>query len=418
MGLNNLRAIAVGALLSGVVLAQATPVDAATDPTVIAVHQNGAVDVPGGSVLGRIASMTVPAGNWLITATATVIGTTDVNRLECQLIAGNEFYKSRTRPSGGGVASYEPIELVLAHHFAKKGSVTLACYTDGWPGAGPIRDVHVTAVQVGQLNDNGTQTGTGSPRTYYAQDTSFRGWTNNGYNLVESLRLPPGTWLVQGVVWGASPTDGDRIDCEIAAPSGIADQSFSAFYDIPGERNVSVQGVVTLTGTGGVLVNCKDAAGLWLIDGSAMSAMQVGTLKYGSLGGGVTTTGSGSPTVVGGFGGPGGITDTAGLASVGSLSLGAGSWFVNSRLSFQAGASTPNVTCQLKVSTAKDQGRVILDTGTNLYNFTQMSLTKTVSAATNANVACNESAGPLGAGFFDLKVFAIKAGSLTDTDID
>jgi hypothetical protein len=41
-----------------------------------------------------------------------------------------------------------------------------------------------------------------------------------------------------------------------------------------------------------------------------------------------------------------------------------------------------------------------------------------VSAASNASVACNESAGSLGAGFFDLKVFAIKAGSLTDTDID
>ena len=154
MSLTNLgRAIAAGAVLSGVLLFQAVPVDAATNPTVIAVHQNGAVDVSGGSVLGRIASVSLPAGNWLITATATVIGTTSMlNRLECQLVAGNEFYKSRTRPSGGGVASYQPIVLILAHHFAKAGTATLACYTDGWLGADLIRDVHVTAVQVGQLS--------------------------------------------------------------------------------------------------------------------------------------------------------------------------------------------------------------------------------------------------------------------------
>ena len=181
---------------------------------------------------------------------------------------------------------------------------------------------------------------------------------------------------------------------------------------------MAVEGVLTLSSFDDVTVKCKDADGLWLMDGSAMSAMQVGTFKYGQLGGSMTTTGTGSPTVIGGYGGPGGMNDAAALLPVGSLPVGAGSWFVTSRLSFQAGASTPVVTCQLKLSSAKDQGRVILDTGNDLYNFTEMSLTKTVSAASNATVACNESAGPLGAGFFDLKVFAIKAGSLTDTDID
>jgi len=87
-------------------------------------------------------------------------------------------------------------------------------------------------------------------------------------------------------------------------------------------------------------------------------------------------------------------------------------------LSFQAGAATPSVTCQLKVSTAKDQGRVILDTGNDLYNWTAMSLTKKLTATASAAVACNQSAGSLGASFFDLKIFALKAGKLTDTDLD
>ena len=412
------RAVAVGAILSGVLLVQALPVAAVTpDPAVIAVHQNGAVDVPGGSVLGRIASMTLPAGNWSITATATAIGTVGVGRFECQLIAGNEFYKSRTRPSGQGVASYQPIVLLLAHHFAKKGTAALECYSDGWLGNVLMRDVHLTAVKVGQLIDNGATSGTGSPQTYYSQNPNLRGWTNNGYNLVQELRIPAGTWFVQAAAWGVSTYDGDRIDCSLQSSSATADQFFGDWENAQ-ERNLSLEGVLTLAVPDDVMVNCKDTDGLWLIDGSAMTVMRVGTLKYGQLGGSATTTGSGAPVVVGGYGGPGGITDTTSLASVGSMSLGAGAWFVTSKMSFQAGALTPSVTCQLKVSTAKDQGRVILDTGNDLYNWTAMSLTRNLTAAGNAAVACNQSAGTLGAGFFDLKVFALKAGTLTDTDLD
>ena len=144
------------------------------------------------------------------------------------------------------------------------------------------------------------------------------------------------------------------------------------------------------------------------------SAIQVGTLKYGAIGGTLTTTGSGSPTVVGGYGGPGGITDATSLASIGSISLGTGSWFVTSKLSTQAGAPA-TVRCQLQLTGLVDQGRVILDTGNDLYNWLEMSLTRKLSSTSSAAVLCNQSAGPLGAGYFDLKIFGLKAGTLTDT---
>ena len=133
-----------------------------------------------------------------------------------------------------------------------------------------------------------------------------------------------------------------------------------------------------------------------------------------AIGGTHTTTGSGSPTVVGGYGGPGGITDATSLASIGSISLGTGSWFVTSKLSTQAGAPA-TVRCQLQVTGLTDQGRVILDTGNNLYNWLDMSLTRKLSSTSNAAVVCNQSGGPLGAGYFDLKIFGLKAGTLTDT---
>ena len=412
------HAIAAGAMLGAALQVGALPSNAAsTGPNVIAVHQNGAVDVPGNSTLGTIASVSLPAGNWLITATATAIGTTGINRLECQLIAGSEFYKSRTLPSATGVSSYQPIVLILAHHFAKKGTAYLKCYTDGWLGADLIRDVHLTAVEVGKLTDGATTTGTGSPNAVYAQDPNLQGWTNNSYNAVQTLTLPAGTWLVQAAAWGTGANDGDRIDCRLDSSLTTADEFFTNFQNFR-ERNLSLEGVVYVPVSDEITFDCKDTDSLWLIDGSAMSAMQVGTFKYGPLGGSMTTTGSGSPIVVGGYSNAGGISDQTTLATIGSLSLGAGSWFVTSRLSFQAGASTPIVTCQTKLSNAKDQGRVILDTGNDLYNFSEMSLTKKVASTSNSTIACNESAGTLGAGYFDLQVLAIKAGTLTDTDLD
>ena len=343
-----MNAIAAGALAASALIVQALPVAAITsDPDIIAVHQNGAIDVPGNSTLGRIASVSLPAGNWSITATATAIGTVGVGRFECQLIAGKEFYKSRTLPTGQGVASYQPIVLLLAHHFSTKGTATLACYSDGWLGNVLMRDIHLTAVKVGQLFDGGVMTGTGSPQTYYAQNSTERGWTNNAYNPIQQIRVPAGTWLVQATAWGIAtkPGDGSTAACESSSATG--DQSFGD-WENGTERNIYAEGVLTLSTGDDVTLSCKDADGLWVMFGSAMTVMSVGTFKYGQLGGRVTTTGSGGPTVVGGYGGPGGITDTTALASVGSMSLTAGSWFVTSKLSFQAGAGTPNVTCQTK----------------------------------------------------------------------
>ncbi len=306
--------------------------------------------------------------------------------------------------------------LLLAHHFAKAGTVTLKCASDGWTGDVLARDVHVVAVQVGQLTDNGITTGSGTPSAAYAQDTTFRQYLDTAQHTIQAMSLSAGTWLVRAAAWGISGTQGARIDCDLWSGSLLLDQSFESFEN--GERSISLEGRVTVSGSGNATVFCRMPNAGWFIYGSAISAIKIGTLKYGQLGGSQTTVGSGSPTVIGGYGGPGGITDAASPASIGSVSLAAGLWFVTSKLSVQAGASTPKVTCQLKASTASSQGRVILDTGNNLYSWMAMSLTKKLTATANAMVACDQSGGALGAAYFDLKIFALKAGTLTDTDLD
>ena len=412
------RTLAAAAIFGGLLTIPALPVQASTTgPTVFAVHRDGAIDVPGNATFGTIAKMSVPAGNYSITATATVIGTDSTSQDECQLVAGTEFYKTQAIPTAQGPSSSQSIELLLAHHFGKAGTVTLKCYNNGWSGDLLIRDVHVVAVQVGQLTDDSTTTGTGTPRAVYAQDTSFRQYVDTAQHSPQDLSLPAGTWLVRASLFWATGTVGSpRVDCSLVSGNTPQDQSFASFGS--DRRTMSLAGVFTLSQAGDVYILCNVSTGGWVVYGSAESAIQVGTLKYGQLGGTLSTTGSGSPTVIGGYGGPGGITDATSLASIGSLSLGAGSWFLTSKLSVQGGGATPKVTCDLKLATGSSQSRVVLDGANSLYNWMAMSLTRKIAATGNASVACNQSAGTLGAGFFDLKIFALKAGTLTDTGLN
>ena len=409
---------AAGALLVGLGVVQAMPVEATTTgPTVIAVHRDGAVDVSGNGTFGTIAKMSVPAGNWSITATATLVGTDTAGYVPCQLVAGPEIFTTRTLPSAQGAGSSQAIELLLVHHFTKTGTVTLRCLSDGWTGDVLARDVHVIAVHVGQLVDNGTGTGTGAPRAYYHQDSSLRQYLDTQQYGIDNVSLPAGTWLVRAVLYGqAGSVNQPRVDCSLVSGGGAtADQSSASFGTA--DRSLSVEGVLALASADFVRISCHVSTGGWFVYGSAVSAIEVGTLKYGQLGGSSSTTGSGWPTVIGGYGGPGGITDATSPASIGSLSLGAGSWFVTSKL-YLATAATPKVTCQLKLSTATSQGREVLDAANNSYDWMAVSLTKKLTATSNANVACDQSAGSLGAFYYDLKIFAIKAGTLTDTALN
>jgi len=407
--------VAAGFVLTAAVGFPTAQADATTTgPTVIAVHRDGAVDVPGNSTFGTIAKMSVPAGNWSMLATATLIGTDVTNRVECQLVAGTEFYKSRSIPTAQGPGSSQSIVLLLAHHFAKAGTVTFKCYSDGWTGDVLIRDVHVSAVQVAQLADNGSVFGTGTPVAIYSQ-SGYQPFLDTAAHDLQSINLPSGRWLIRATAW-AFGGNGNRIDCAIVVGGVTADTSFEDLEN--GERTISLEGAATVGVVSNVAFRCNVAKAGFIVYGSAISAIQVGTLKYGQLGGSSTTTGSGTPMVVGGEGGPGGITDATSLASIGGLSLGAGSWLVSAKLSLAAGAGTPKVTCQLKLSTASSQVRVVLDTTNNQYNWMALSLAKKLTATSNVAVACNQSAGSLGAFFYDLKVFALKAGTLTDTDLD
>ena len=337
--------------------------------------------------------MSLPAGNWSITATATLQGTDSVNSAACQLVAGKEQYETEAVPSEQGVGSYAAIVLLLAHHFAKSGAVTVNCLNSGVTGDVLVRDLHVTAVQMGQLTDNAGTFGTGSPVAHFSKDGSLRIYGSTSIFDVQDISLPAGTWLVQATAWGRSVSNGDRVDCSLSSSSMTADQFVEDFQGGSVARTVGLEGIITLANPDHAFLYCKDTLGSWVVLSSAISAMKVGTLNYGPFIGTSTTTGSGTPTVVGRFSDDAGAVPTGtSPQSIGQASLGAGSWFAMSKLSVLAGA-TAKTTCQLQLPGTKDQGRTILDTGNSMIDWLSMSATRKITSSSAASLACVQSAG-------------------------
>ena len=422
MSLSTLRRAAVaGIVFAGLFLVPATPAAAAPiGPKVIAVHRNGAVDITGSSTYGTIAKMKVPAGNWLITATATIQSTQSVLAVFCQLVAGSDSYTSRADPNAQGPGSLAAMELLLAHHFATSGSVVLKCQDTDWTGDVLIRDVHVTAVQVAQLTDSAGVFGSGTPTAIYGQDGSQRLYFDTAVHDVQQVALPTGTWLVQAAGWGFGEYDGDEVDCSLQSGSSTVDSMSEDFNKTDAGRNIGLEGLVTVSGrAAAVIVNCHDTAANWSIRGSAISALKVGTLTYGRFGLRLTTSGSGSPVVDGIYSDAvGNVAQNQNLQSIGYVTPAAGSWFVTSHVSLISSAFEANVTCQVQFGGADDQGRVLMDNADYRLDWLSSSLTKKVSTATKAAIACNHSANGYQVQYDHYKVFAIEAGTLTDTDID
>jgi len=403
--------------------AVALPTDAvatSAGPAVIAVHRDGAIDVSGNSVNGTVAKMSVPAGNWLITATATIEPSIySALATYCQLVAGGDYYNDRTDPTNSGVGSLGAMELQLAHHFAKKGSVVLQCNSTAWTGEVLIRDVHLIAIEVGQLTNGDVTYGTGAPTAYYAQSPGTRLYFDTAVHDVQDSSLPAGTWLVQASAWGLGGHDGDRVDCTLSSGSTTADSFIQDFENTAG-RTIGLEGILTLTSPAVVSIHCKDSSAYWSVRGSAISAMKVGTLKYGHVGGTFTTTGSGTPTVIGAYSDDAGAVSTSETrAAIASVSIPSGSWLLTAHVSLLSNAvAGSTTTCQLQVGGAKDQGRVVLDSANYSIAWLGSSLTKTLPASANASIACNQSNSSYQVLYLHDKIFAIKAGTLTDTVLD
>jgi len=104
-----------------------------------------------------VASITLPAGNWAITAKATVFETTASSAtFSCSLSSPGDLDRIRGAVNPAGhVADRLPITLEQVHQFGSSGNVDLNCASTDTGGATKIRDVRITAYKTtGLLNKN------------------------------------------------------------------------------------------------------------------------------------------------------------------------------------------------------------------------------------------------------------------------
>jgi len=121
------------------------------------VRSKVSVSLPEGAE-GPVASIILPAGNWAITAKATVIETSSSSSavFSCSLSSPGDLDRIRGAVDlGGAVADRLPIALEQVHHFGASGSVVLNCATTLAGGTTKIRDIRITAYKTtGLVNKN------------------------------------------------------------------------------------------------------------------------------------------------------------------------------------------------------------------------------------------------------------------------
>jgi hypothetical protein len=374
---------------------------------VIAAHRNGAAD------MGGLASVHLPAGNWLISATLSVEwATASEVTTGCSLVAGASSSSATVDPLVNNPGVLEPVVLLLAHHFGSPGTAWLSCGGGGTAGEVLARDVHLIATKVGKMTVNGKAIGSGAPAAVYSLNNSFRSYAGSGQVTVQHISVPAGTWLVQAAMNADHGFGGTfEVRCSIQGGSNTADQGVTDLQEV--RRSIGLEGFVTLSSPGTIALGCNASA--WNVDSSAMSAMKVGKVSVESFGGSLSSSGSGTPVVVEGYSDdPGGVPTGGTRQSIAKLPVGSGSWVVVGKLSVLTSAAA-TVDCRLNAAGRTDEAVVQMDTSHELINSMFMAVTRSAPTPLDPGLACDQSAGSNQVVYFHDRIVALKVGSLTDT---
>jgi hypothetical protein len=400
----------------------ALPADAASGPTVIAAHHEAPEDVRGNATFGTILSVSLPAGNWLVSASGLMVGTDSLNTfIECQLVVyGGTIYKGRTWTSPGGVHSVQPILLLWGAHYAAAGKATFKCYsTAAATGDVLIRDAHLVAVKVGTLTTNAGTSAASGPRGYSVQDMSGRLTTGNmaTNDEIQTLNLPAGRWLVQATGWylNADLNSDAQLACRIF--SGAADGQ-AATWALHGGAPVSLglQAVVVLGSPGTVHLQCSSSVQVATTQ-TAINALKIGTLRYGQLGSPQTTTGSGTPVVDAVYTEtPGYVASGDSLKSTASHAFAAGNW-VTTVTQTLLNSTPATEACQLSFGGGRSlqRAKVAYTNSTVEAAWYYLTLGEHLSSKQSARVACDQTGPASEVLWWHLRIIGLEAGSLNDT---
>jgi hypothetical protein len=403
-------AAAVSLLLTAVGVSPAS----AANPAVIVGTDGEHIVLQNGSSFTNVTGMSIPAGTWFVTATATVEASSYGNVpgiiTTCRVTAGADSDQGSWALTGDTQGrSIGSVLLTLVHTASAGWSANLDCKTDASTGDVEIGSIRITAIKGSAAS--------GSPKLRSAsRAASVAGVADNSFHNVLSLKLTAGRWWIVAKTNAAntytSDTNGPR--CELKLGTDV-DQTNVGLYYPPqaGTREtIGVQVGHAFGTSGNVALQCR-AIHPFSTDHVRIIAVQAGKLVRKTFGGSSSSSGAGTPTVISGHAdGPLSLAGGATATTLGTLALPAGKWMVSAKAVFQDGSAFL-VTCKLLLGSSNaDQ----VDSRGGPTGFAGMYLQggHAFSSAGTAKLVCTDQAGAPGdVHAWYIRMTAISASSLT-----
>ena len=228
---------------------------------------------------------------------------------------------------------------------------------------------------------------------------------------VAALSLPAGPWWITASATVSRKNPRGDVTCRLQTPVDF-DETTSTIPDPYRTAPMNLQVTHNYDAVGGVTLQCKSDVNP-VVSNVRIVAVQAGHLVNRQMGGGESTSGSGYPLIISGFRDNGGAF--AGTpATLGALTLPAGSWLLSAKLYLDIGGSQGmDALCKLSAAgPAIDQVNLVLDK----YQRAIVSLEGAHSFGAGGGtvrVTCQSVPDYLIIHAYWIKLTAIKASSLT-----
>jgi hypothetical protein len=334
----------------------------ATSPTAIVGHAP-TTSIPSTGVDYNVTALDVPSGTWWITATATLTQQNGANVVgyltSCTISGGADGDTTEwAMTAAGDGRSVASLFLTFVHTASSAWSASMTCVNDG-PEPVTISNIRISALK-------GSLSTSGNPRlARVSSDTLVERPGNGQAQTLASLHLPAGRWWIVGKTNLDNTTSGstNTPNCQIAFGTTDIDQTKVGLYYPPQqgtEDEVAVQVGHVFASSGSAKLQCK-ANSDFSTDHVRIVAIKAGKLTRRELGGSSRSSGAGTPAVVAGYYEKTNasswlpIPNSASYATVGSLALPAGKWYISAKLQLQDGGHAL-VECRLITAGADMDG--------------------------------------------------------------
>ena len=400
------------ALLAGLALSLGSTLPvAAASPGIILGTASGPIALPSDGNFHELLAMVVPAGNWWLTATATVdassAGADGTSITTCRLTADNTPVGDETSWALDGhpnANARESLFVTSVYGDGTQFAAGLACALSNASIAVSISNVAISAV-----NTSFTQSplikSTGSGLKTIAGGSSF--------HTLGTLSLPKGKWWIvakTSLTQGSSLSQVD-VTCRISLSTTDTDKTRESLNGAgkPGARGeVGLQVTHVFSSAGSARLQCKSALDV-SSNNTELIALKAGKLTRRELGHSASSIGTSTPYVSTGYRTTSTNVNVGFFATVASLPLAAGKWWVTAKVDL-TDTSAAGVECALNFGENSDDH---VSFGAPKGGFTGLYFQTAGQTGTAQPAVFECRSGGSGPKLSNLRITAVKAGTLS-----